>query len=569
MTSNHELRKLEEGSDLIKLFNAVDKSGNFKVDPATHMDPVHAVLSLERLMSYCIQDCKVTAAVHLKMEHLPEGESAVLQATTEMNDRGVAFDLDLAAVLDNVNERVTANAGHTLSELTGGAVSTPRQHAKFKEFLNEALREHGLTASGVAKDVLDDLLSRVPEDSRAHVLIETWRAASGDALTKASAALRRHVAGRVRGEYISADAHSNRWVSRGCQLQNLIRSSLKEWQQYVAIDLLRAGQGVLCPPLLDCSEFDAAKAVLRPMFVPGPGKALAISDFARIEFQVLMWSSGALPKLKLVSDPYRLLACVLNPSKYQPNAEIRSVISKVMNGSSLDDDAIALLEAALKSVTKLDRQIAKPFVLGAGFGGGANRLMSEFKKQGIEVSFDTAQEGINAYNKIWPEVPRYRQNLITGVGSCIAGNGPVKVGETVTFRMEDGDLLAQLYGGAVLRYHRANVSVCRNRQNKTEYVPTYKKVLAGGGRVRVNLIEPELIAHITSATARQLMAHAFVNASQPDSGVVPVMCTHDELVCEVEPGTSDLLHQIMINAPGWVPDGVVGAETHESDRYNK
>jgi DNA polymerase len=183
--------------------------------------------------------------------------------------------------------------------------------------------------------------------------------------------------GRLRNQFKYYGAHTGRWSGRGAQPQNLPRVPTDDKELE---NLIRRG---MVPTL------DTLSSCIRPVIRAEEGKKLVVADLSAIENRVLMWLSGCDEGLKIYADG-------LDPYK---------------------DFAVRMYRVEYANVSKAQRQICKPAVLGCGYGLGPGQervlnggqivftgLRKYAESMGITLSLDDAREMVQTFRRSFYEV---------------------------------------------------------------------------------------------------------------------------------------------------------------------
>lgn len=134
------------------------------------------------------------------------------QADRALNDRGICFDRELAALL--------IDADAALGEAALAEAGVPRELVASPAQLRGALAVLGVEIDNAQADTLEAALKTAPE--AAQRLIRARQATSSIASGKLRAGLARvSPDGRLRGNRNYYGAHTGRWAGKGMQLDNL------------------------------------------------------------------------------------------------------------------------------------------------------------------------------------------------------------------------------------------------------------------------------------------------------------------------------------------------------------
>jgi DNA polymerase len=354
--------------------------------------------------------------------------------------------------------------------------------------------------------------------------------------------------GRLRNSYKYYGAHTGRWSGEGVQLQNLPRGSFKDPNEVTMFsDFIRIGSPIHSkhvPPL------EMVSSCLRSAFRAPEGSRFVVSDLSQIEVRVLAWlaSCKLLNQQLQEDDPYILFA------------------------------AQSLYSKPTTDVTKLERQIAKSAVLGAGFGIGGGEIKKdkngdEYKSglwgyaqnMGVEMTEEEAHKAVGAYRASYPEIPMYWKSLQNAALTALQDGTTVDFWPLQIGAVPGKLLWIQLPAGRRLNYVRAKVEL-----NGDWPQITYEGRQTQGGWGTVRTYGGRLVENVVQAIARDVLAEGMLRAHE--MGFEICGHTHDEIITLV-PDSSRLnltqLTDCMISPIDWAPGLLLKAEGYEAVTYKK
>lgn len=178
--------------------------------------------TLERVIAYCRKDVEIMAALYdgFLAQWLESDLPGLEHADRALNDRGVCFDRELAALLLGAD----AALGEAALSEAGVEASIVRSPAQ----LLSALRGAGY--EGAIGDCTADTLAHVLADAKARGqtrvvrLVEARQAVSSIAAGKLRAGLARVAPdGKLRDNRTYMGAHTGRWAGKGFQIDNMAK----------------------------------------------------------------------------------------------------------------------------------------------------------------------------------------------------------------------------------------------------------------------------------------------------------------------------------------------------------
>jgi hypothetical protein len=537
--------KLEQGSKLIKRLCMPNGDGMFN-------EPT--VAEMVAFLEYNVQDVDQTLQIRRRLgDRLPgELEDAVWQAHLAVNRRGIAVDLQLAAAITDVGDRLVARAAEQAVKATGGTITGDDLTKRDK--MLEWLASLGFKLDSLDADAVEKAL-KLAEDLDHQVVAEVLRArqaVSRTSLSKISAL----EAGacddnRLRGMLSYWGAGPGRWTAYGFQPHNLPRPN-PDVDVDVAIEavLARDVDALLASGVVDKATsqrkavpvMDALVACIRGCMTASPGKVLVAVDFAAIEARGVLW---------LAEDEKHL-------EWFRQNRDVYCEFGTKVYGRPIGKK------------DKLERQTSKNAVLGASYQMGAERFAEYAAENGVDLRAAgvTAELVISAYREEFESLSDYEYGLWHRMGDgamqCVRERVAVQVGKHIRFEMRGDALLMFLPSGRYLTYHQPRLEVDPRfgREGLTYLDCTYRvpqRERTFGGKLTENA---------TQATCRDLLASALV----PFADQV-VLHVHDELVLEVPEAegeaTLERLLKAMTTPPSWAEGFPINAEGWVSRRYRK
>jgi len=409
-------------------------------------------------------------------------------------------------------------------------------------------------------------------------------------------------------------ARTGRWAGKDAQVQNMARPVKAVEEHYQeALDLITN-----CPlPVTDeyvdmveskCKSWDKDLSVMgmcisciRSVFQASKGKKLVVCDLSSIENVVLGWLAQCEAIARVFRegrDAYLDFASKMYALAYES-------IIKIVDGKHKPKDK----DAAEK------RQVAKPAVLGAGYGLGPGvikhpdgryevilkkdeygnevmtGLMGYAANMGVKLTPEQAYLAWETFQKSYPEVTDKKTGLWAkwerAAIQVLQTGKAVRVGFVIFQRRarKDGShiLRLQLPSGRGLHYLNARIEteIAVSKRTGKEY--ERKKVMYDGighgvGKIgkggkwgKVYTYGGKFVENGDQGLSRDILLEGLFLAD--DAGAAIVMHTHDEIVCEEDDdpfafGLADL-KSIMCTTPEWAEGLIIGAEGFEGQVYKK
>jgi DNA polymerase len=373
-------------------------------------------------------------------------------------------------------------------------------------------------------------------------------------------------------------SRTGRWGGRVVQLHNLPRPGkafeklMDETRELILaqdLDTLRMAFG---------RPMDALATCIRSAIKAPPGYKLIVSDLSAIESRVIGWIAGCETLLNVFregKDTYKAFGVYLFHKPYE-------------------------------EITKEERNLAKPAVLGAGYrlGGGSEvgkypdtkktGLWAYAESMGISMTKDEAHYAVQVFREVYPEIVQLWYDLESAVFEAMRTLKPQQVGEHLRIDIKAPFLRIRLPSGRYLHYLRPKIEDVRmqtgeveetyvfekkdgTKETLTRLIPQYitRKNLKyegyddNGFWTRISTHGGKLTENIVQAIARDILAEGMDNAAK--AGFHIVGSVHDEIIAlepENSPLTVEDLEHCMTNLPPWA-DLPLGAEGYEATVYRK
>ena len=488
----------------------------------------------EQFRQYNIHDVEMEHHVSqvLASHPWPESERAVWLMSEEINERGTPVDLDRAKMGRGIFQRLQAEAEQEIQSLT--AVKNPNSADQLKKWI----RTRGVRTSSIDKDAVARLLkTELPADVKRVLLLRTGCAMT--APKKFEVALRQAVDGVMRSmlQYSGA-ARTHRWSGRGFQPHNMRRGFDNDeaiaaaWQviavcfEHQSTDLLRACYA---------APFKTVADLIRS-FVHVPGEMIGVADYSSIEVVLLWWAAGAVTQMHEFDkgkDPYKMFA------------------SKQFG-------------VAYEKVTKAQRQLAKPPVLGGGYGLGAKTLREYAAGMGVEMSAEQCESAIRHYRDAEPEVVSLWHGLQGAMTATIETGRPHRY-HHIRFSMRDQACIMHLPAGTEITYWNARIVPGRFEgttaiayEGINQYTGQWDDLLTWGGKLVENAVQ---------SMARDVLVYGLQRAKA--AGLDVILHVHDEIAILIRSLYDMVALQNAMTTPPWCADAPIKVASHTCPAYRK
>lgn len=281
---NLDNQKLKEGRDLIRYFCVPCKETKTNGGRTRNL-PRHAPDKWNLFKSYNKRDVEVEMAIQERLQKYPVPDQVweEYHQDQEINDRGIAIDLELARQAVAMDTKSRESLMAALKEKTG--LENPNSVLQMLGWLEA----HGLKSDSLGKKQVKELLKTAQEPLRS-VLQLRQKLAKSSVKKYQAMEMTACQDGRARGMFQFYGANrTGRFAGRHIQLQNLPQNHLPDLSE--ARELVRQGNYEALELLYD-SVPDVLSQLIRTAFVPREGMKFVVSDFSAIEARVISWMAG-------------------------------------------------------------------------------------------------------------------------------------------------------------------------------------------------------------------------------------------------------------------------------------
>lgn len=523
---NLDYQKMKEGRELIRYFCVPCKETKTNGGRTRNL-PQHALDKWNLFKSYNKRDVEVEMAIQQRLQKYPVPEKVweEYHLDQEINDRGIAIDLELARQAVALDAQSRESLMAALKERTG--LENPNSVLQMLDWLEQ----HGMKTDSLGKKNVQELLKTAQEPLRSVLLLRQKLAKSS---VKKYQAMEMTACkdGRARGMFQFYGANrTGRFAGRHIQLQNLPQNHLPELSE--ARELVRQGNYKALDMLYE-SIPDVLSQLIRTAFVPREGMKFVVSDFSAIEARVISWLAGERWKSEAFAAGKDIYCSTASQMFGVP------VVKHGINGNL--------------------RQKGKIAELACGYGGSVKAL----KAMGaLDMGIPEEELGnlVQSWRSANPHIVDFWWQVDGAVKTTIKQRIPVWV-NNIRFFCQSGMLFIELPSGRRLSYVKPQIG---ENQFGGESV-TYEGIGTTKKWERLESYGPKFVENIVQGTARDILCYAM----QTLRHCAIVGHVHDELIIECPKDTSvDAICEEMGRTPPWAEGLLLRADGYECDFYKK
>jgi len=519
-------QKLKEGKDLIRYFCTPCKPTKANGGRTRNL-PEHAPEKWELFKKYNQRDVEVEMAIQKRMSKYPVPDFIwdEYHLDQEINDRGIALDMDMVENAITFDERSKTALSETMQDITG--VENPNSVMQMKAWLSEnGIEAESLGKKDVAK-LIDDTDGQVEEALRLRLQLAKSSVKKYQAMQNAVCK-----DGRAHGMFQFYGANrSGRWAGRLIQLQNLPQNHMPDLADARAI--VKAGDYDTLQLLYDDIQ-DTLSQLIRTAFVPRPGYKFIVSDFSAIEARVLAYLAGETWRSKVFAE----------------GKDIYCASASQMFGVPVEKHGI---NGHL-------RQKGKIAELALGYGGSVGALKSMGALE-MGLTEEELQPLVNSWRNSNPMITTFWWDIDRAVKTTITQRTQTEV-RGIRFFYKSGMLFIKLPSGRLLSYVKPRIG---ENQYGGESV-TYEGVGSTKKWERIESYGPKFVENIVQAVSRDILCYAMKTLRH----CFIVGHVHDELIIECSPDVDlNVICKQMGRSPEWLPDILLRADGYETNFYKK
>lgn len=521
-----EKQKLTEGKELIKYFcqPCVPTKSNGQ---RTRNLPAHSLDKWLAFKKYNIRDVETEMSIQTRLAKYPVPDSVwdEYHIDQEINDRGVALDMELVRQAIQMDGRSRSELTQAMKELT--ALENPNSVQQMKQWLSD----NGMETDTLGKKAVSEMLKTAPPELQTVLTLRQQLAKSS---VKKYQAMGTAVCadGRARGMFQFYGANrTGRWAGRIIQMQNLPQNHLSD---------LAEARGLVC-----CGDFEGVKMLyedvpdtlsqlIRTAFVPQGDRKFIVADFSAIEARVIAWLAGEEWRQKVFSD----------------GKDIYCASASQMFGVPVEKHGI---NGHL-------RQKGKIAELALGYGGsvGALKAMGALD---MGLTEDELPFLVGAWRQANPKIVQFWWAVDRAVMEAVRFK---HTNEThgITFSCRSGMLFIMLPSGRQLAYVKPKIGTNKFGGDCI----TYEGVGGTKKWERLDSYGPKFVENIVQATARDILCYAMKTLRCCNI----VMHIHDEVVIEADRRMSlQAVCDQMGRTPPWAKGLQLRADGYETEFYKK
>lgn len=521
-----EKQKLTEGKELIKYFCqpcAPTKTNGQR----TRNLPAHAPDKWIAFKKYNIRDVETEMSIQARLAKYPVPDSVwnEYHIDQEINDRGVALDMELVRQAIQMDGRSRSELTQAMKELT--SLENPNSVQQMKQWLSV----NGVETDTLGKKAVAEMLKTASPELQTVLTLRQQLAKSS---VKKYQAMETAVCadGRARGMFQFYGANrTGRWAGRIIQMQNLPQNHLEDLAE--ARSLVRSGDFDAVKMLYEDVP-DTLSHLIRTAFIAPEGRKLIVADFSAIEARVIAWLAGETWRQKVFAE----------------GKDIYCASASQMFGVPVEKHGI---NGHL-------RQKGKIAELALGYGGsvGALKAMGAIE---MGLSEEELPPLVDAWRQANPNITKLWWDVDRAVMEAVRFK---RTNEThgITFSCKSGMLFIMLPSGRQLAYVKPKIGTNKFGGDCI----TYEGVGGTKKWERLDSYGPKFVENIVQATARDILCYA-MNTLRCCSIVMHI---HDEVVIEAAPQMSlQAVCDQMDRTPPWAKGLQLRADGYETDFYKK
>ena len=521
-----EEQKLTEGKELIRCFCVPCRPTKANGGRTRNL-PHHDRDKWERFKFYNKRDVETEMSIQKRLAKYPVPEKVweEYHLDQEINDRGIALDMDVVENAIRFDRQSRASLMKTMKDITG--LENPNSVPQMKQWLTE----NGLETESLGKKEVAKLIPEAPDRLKDALRLRLQLAKSS---VKKYQAMQNAVCkdGRAHGMFqFYGASRSGRWAGRLIQLQNLPQNHMADLAQ--ARELVRTGDYEMME-LLYADIPDTLSQLIRTAFIPRRGYKFIVCDYSAIEARVLSHLAGEAWRSRVFAEG-KDIYCASASQMFHVPVEKHGVNSHL-------------------------RQKGKIAELALGYGGSVGALTS-MGALDMGLAEEELQPLVDAWRASNPNIVRFWWDVDAAVKTAVRQHIRTEV-NGIRFQCRSGMLFITLPSGRNLSYVKPRIGENRFGGESVTYEgtgPTKKWE-------RIESYGPKFVENIVQAVSRDLLCFAMRTLSH----CFIVGHVHDELIIECRPEVSlEAVCSQMSRSPDWMPDILIRGDGYETPFYKK
>ncbi len=521
-----ENQKLSEGKDLIKYFSVPCRPTKANGGRTRNL-PCHDREKWDRFKFYNQRDVEVEMAIQKRLAKYPVPDRIwdEYHLDQEINDRGIALDMDVVRNAISFDERSRLQLMDTMKEIT--SLENPNSVAQMKQWL----ADNGLETETLGKKDVAKLIPDAPDKLKEALQLRLQLAKSS---VKKYQAMQNAVCrdGRAHGMFQFYGANrSGRWAGRLIQLQNLPQNHMEDLAQ--ARELVRTDDYETMELLYDDIP-DALSQLIRTAFIPRTGYKFIVCDYSAIEARVLSYLAKEKWRSRVFAEG-KDIYCASASQMFRVPVEKHGINSHL-------------------------RQKGKIAELALGYGGSVGALTS-MGALDMGLSEEELPDLVAKWRDSNPNIVQFWWDVDNAVKTTIKKRVSTSV-NGIRFQYKSGMLFITLPSGRQLSYVKPKIG--ENRFGGESV--TYEGIGATKKWERIESYGPKFVENIVQAVSRDLLCFAMQNLSY----CFIVGHVHDELIIECSPKVSlEAICNVMSRSPDWMPNILIRGDGYCTQFYKK
>lgn len=521
-----EEQKLAEGKDLLKYFCVPCKPTKSNGGRTRNL-PHHDTEKWNLFKNYNKRDVEVEISIQKRLAKYPVPENIweEYRLDQEINDRGIALDMDVVENAIRFDERSKSELMETMKSIT--SLENPNSVVQMKQWL----ADNGMETESLGKKDIARLILDAPDKLKKALQLRLQLAKSS---VKKYQAMQNAVCndGRAHGMFqFYGASRSGRWAGRLIQLQNLPQNHMTDLAE--ARELIRSGDYETMELLYEDIP-DTLSQLIRTAFIPRSGCKFIVCDYSAIEARVLSY---------LAKETWRSRVFAEGKDIYCASASQMFHVPVEKHG-----------------VNNHLRQKGKIAELALGYGGSVGALTSMGALE-MGLSENELRPLVDAWRTSNPNIVRFWWDVDSAVKTAIRQRVRTCV-NGICFECKSSMLFITLPSGRNLSYVKPKIG--ENRFGGESV--TYEGVGATKKWQRIESYGPKFVENIVQAVSRDLLCFAMRNLSH----CFIVGHVHDELIIECRPEVSlDAVCAQMSHSPDWMQDILIRGDGYSTPWYRK